>query len=188
MFYLFDVHYIWFFLENSFASDLNETVEGIGVEYDIEDKLENSQSDEIMEVGLQDDDVLSTDRSPKGNTFQDIQNCIKEANPGDTIKLTGRYYANSKDSVINIDQKLKITSNSGATLDGKGISSIFKIRSGGADTSIYNLKFINAEGEHGSAIHIYAKNVLVENCAFEDNHAEFGEFYPLIINCMVLKI
>ena len=163
-----------FFLENSFASDLNETVDGIGMEYDIEDKLENSQSDEIMEVGLQDDDVLSKDISPKGNTFQDIQECINDANPGDTIKLTGIYYANSKDSVINIDQNLTITSDSGATLDGKGISSIFKIRTDGAYTSIYNLKFINAEGDHGSAIRIYAKNVLVENCAFEDNHADFG--------------
>lgn len=84
---------VGFSAENSFAAELNDTVDEIGIESDDIAKLENSQENEILEANSDDNDVLSAERTVTGNTFKDIQNAIDKANPGDSIKLNGEYYS-----------------------------------------------------------------------------------------------
>ena len=161
-------------IEDSYAAELNEKGNGPIMELNIEDKLGNSQANEILEVDKSSGNVLSTDYSVDGRTFHDIQNVINNARAGDTIYLTGDYSANGSESTINIDKRLTITSTSSATLDGEDISSIFNITGDAHGTVISNLRFIHAEGDVGSAVYILAKNVNVDNCIFENNHANHG--------------
>ena len=162
-----------FGVENSFAADLNETVDEIGLESDDTVKLENSQTKQIMEVGSQDsNETLQATRTPSGNTYQSIKDAIDAASAGDTIKLSGTYYSNGNQIVIN--KKLNIMSDNSATLDGKHLSVAFQINENGAGTTFKNLKFINGEGTAGSAIRIFAKNIHITDCIFEDNHGTVG--------------
>ena len=162
-----------FGVENSFAADLNETVDEIGLESDDTVKLENSQTKQIMEVGSQDsNETLQATRMPNGNTYQSIKDAIDAASAGDTIKLSGTYYSNGNQIVIN--KKLNIMSDNSATLDGKHLSVAFQINENGAGTTFKNLKFINGEGTAGSAIRIFAKNIHITDCIFEDNHGTVG--------------
>lgn len=160
-------------IDNSFAVELNDTVDDIGLESDNANELENSQDNEILEADSHDsNEILGQERSPSGNIYESIQQVVNEANPGDTIVLNGYYY--SKGNPIKITKPLTITSNSMATLDGKHLSQAFRVYDGAAGTVFRNIKFVNGEGEIGSGIVLFAKNVRIENCIFEDNHAELG--------------
>ncbi len=161
------------FVEESFAADINETVDEVGLESNDINELENSQKNDVLEANSQDSsEVLGQQRVPDGNIYSSIQSAINAANPGDTILLNGYYY--SKGSAITVNKPVTITSNSMATLDGKHLSQAIIISNGGAGTVIKNVKFINGEGETGSGILVNAKNVRIENCIFEDNHAQLG--------------
>lgn len=161
-------------LEDTYAADLNKTSRGLNMELNIEDKLENSQNYEILEVDNGNEDILTASYVVEGRTFQDIQNKINSAREGDQIILVGDYHANGRDSTISVNKRLTITSTSSATLDGEGISGIFYIEYEAAGTVLSNLRFINAEKDMGSAIYINSKNVVVDNCVFENNHCDRG--------------
>ena len=170
------------FVEDSFALDLNETVDEIELESNDINELENSQENNVLEANSQDQsEVLGQQRTPDGNTYASIQDTINAAKPGDTILLKDYYYSkgnpitiNKQGSPITINKPVTVTSNSMATLDGKHLSQAIIINDGGAGTVFKNIKFINGEGKIGSGIIVNAKNVRIENCIFEDNHAELG--------------
>lgn len=156
-------------VENSYALELNDTVDGMGVDSDNTVKLENSQ-DEILEVDSQ--DILKSTIKPKKNTYKSIQEAIDSAKAGDTIKLSGKYYSNGEQIVIS--KKLTLTADKTAILDGKHLSRAFHVKVKGEGSVFKNIKFINGNAKYGSAIYIKSKNVHVENCIFEDNHANKG--------------
>ena len=159
---------VGFNVENSFAVELNDTLDEISLESDNVVKLENSQTNEILEANSQDDEnVLGAERTVKGKTFDDIQKVIKEAKSGDTIKLTGEYY--STGSNIVVDKKLFIIGTSSTVLDGKGLSRIMSLTEDAPGTQIKNIKFTNGKTTVGSAIYIRPKNVLIDNCIIENN-------------------
>ena len=159
-------------VENSFAVELNDTADEIGLESNNAEQLENSQANEILEVDSQDGhDVLGV--TPKGNIYKSIQDAVNSASAGDTIKLSGTYHSNGKDCIV-INKRLNFIADSTATLDGRHLSTAFSVNSGGAGSVFKNLKFINGEGNLGSAVLVHAKNVRIENCIFEDNHAVLG--------------
>ena len=161
-------------VESSYAAELNDTADEISLESNNVEKLENSQKNEILEANSQDsNEVLGATKTPTGNIYKSIQDAINSANAGDTIKLSGTYHSNGNDRII-IDKQLTIMADSTATLDGKNLCTAFFVKSGGAGTVFKNLKFINGKGDVGSVIWIEAKNVRVENCIFEDNHANYG--------------
>ena len=160
--------------ENSFAVELNDTVGEMGLESDNVGKLENSQNNEILEVSQDSNDILGATIEPKEKTYKSIRQAVKSANNGDTIKLSGTYYA-SGDEVITINKPLTITADSTATLNGNHLSMAFAIEESGAGTVINNIKFIYGNGKAGSCIFVKAKNVKITDCIFEDNHApQFG--------------
>ncbi|MBQ6351045.1 MAG: DUF11 domain-containing protein [Methanobrevibacter sp.] len=161
-------------LEVNYASDLNEDGNGLGMKLNIQDKLENSQTDELLEVDTDNGNILTANYVVEGRTFQDIQNMIDGASVGDKIILVGDYHSNGRESTVNITKRLTITSTSTATLDGKGISGILAVDNRAAGSVISNLKFINAHKEQGSALFINAKDVVVDNCCFENNRAYHG--------------
>ena len=157
------------FVEDSFALDLNETVDEIELESNDINELENSQENNVLEANSQDQsEVLGQQRTPDGNTYASIQDTINAAKPGDTILLKDYYY--SKGNPITINKPVTITSNSMATLDGKHLSQAIIINDGGAGTVFKNIKFINGEGKIGSGIIVNAKNVRIENCIFEEEY------------------
>ena len=161
-------------LEVNYASDLNEDGNGLNMKLNIQDKLENSQTDELLEVDTDNGNILTANYVVEGRTFQDIQNMIDGASVGDKIILVGDYHSNGRESTVNITKRLTITSTSTATLDGKGISGILAVDNRAAGSVISNLKFINAHKEQGSALFINAKDVVVDNCCFENNRAYHG--------------
>ena len=160
-----------FAVESSFAADFNDTVDEVSLEIDNPEKLENSQENQIKEVDTQ--DQLSATFTPSTNTYKSIQEKVNAAKSGDTILLSGTYYSSGNDC-IKIDKKLTIKADSSATLDGKGLSNAFRVTEGGAGTVFKNLKFINGHSTAGSAIYVAAKNVQIEKCIFEKNHADRG--------------
>lgn len=161
-------------VEDSFAVDLNETDGEIGLESDDINGLENSQNNNVLDVDSQDSqDMLAAVHTPSGNIYSSIQEKVNAAKSGDTIMLKGTYHSNGNDQIV-IDKQLTITAEGTATLDGKHLSTAFLVKQNGAGTVFRNLKFINGEGDKGSAVILDAKNVHIENCIFEDNHANNG--------------
>ncbi|MBO6124014.1 MAG: DUF11 domain-containing protein [Methanobrevibacter sp.] len=152
-------------VENSYAVDLNETLDDMGTHLDSDAKLENSQDNEILEGDNSDNGVLTAGSI---KSFGDIKNLIDGAHNGDTIYLSGTYQPKDKKSQVIIDKSVTIIGTENTVLDGNHISSIFKITA--PNVSVKNIKFINANGGTGSAIRISAKNVLIDNCAFDGNH------------------
>ncbi|MBR4448151.1 hypothetical protein [Methanobrevibacter sp.] len=158
-------------MEYSCAADVNESSDEIGIDLDVEDKQVNSQDNEILEVDLEEsEEFLEATRTPTGNQYRNIQDEVDAAREGDTILLKGTYYSNGNDT-ISISKRLIITGDGTAVLDGKQLSTAFNIEEGAAGTIFSNLKFINGNGNLGSAVYVAAKNVKIENCVFEDNHA-----------------
>ncbi|WP_405307242.1 hypothetical protein [Methanobrevibacter sp.] len=161
-------------VEDSFAVDLNETDGEIGLESNDINELENSQENNVLEVDSQDfENELGAVHTPSGDSYSNIQEKVNAARDGDTILLKGNYHSNGNDRIV-IDKKLTITADNMATLDGKHLSTAFFVKENGAGTVFRNLKFINGEGNIGSAVIIHSKNVHIENCIFEDNHANHG--------------
>jgi len=163
-----------FAVEDSFAADLNETADEMGLESDNMAELENSQDNNVLEVDSQDyENELGAVHTPSGNNYANIQEKVNAASPGDTILLKGTYHSNGNDRIL-INKRLTIAGDGIATLDGMHLSTAFFVNENGAGTVFKNLKFINGEGELGSAIIIDSKNVHIEKCIFEDNHADSG--------------
>lgn len=158
-------------VENSFAADLNDTSDEMGMVRDDGNIQVNSQENQLR-AGDTQDDLLGATRTPSGQKFSDIQTCINEASAGDTILLSGTYTATDANSRIKINKKLTITSSSTAVLNGKDVTRIFRINATGV--TIKNLKFINAYGDTGAAIKTFAKNTLIQDCTFENNHCFKG--------------
>ena len=153
-------------VDHTYAVDLNESVgDDLGVELDVEDKLENSQNNEMLQASY----------TLNGGKFQDIQDAINNANSGDVIKLKGTFVATSQDDAIKISKPLTITSTSSATLNAKNLTYIFNVRSGAAGTVISNLKFVNGYSQvEGGAMRVMAKSVTIDNCEFENNYANIS--------------
>ena len=113
-----------FFIEDSFAVDLNESVSEMGSEIDIE-SVENSQENEVLEVETNDSQVLSATHTVSGNSFSDIRTAVRNSNSGDTIKLSGTYYSDGNS--ITINKKVTIDGGSKTVLDAKHLFNIFYI-------------------------------------------------------------
>lgn len=156
-------------MEDSSAADIDGDAYEMGVESDVNDKLINSQDNEVMEVNSQDNVLTAQERTPGGHTFKDIKTCIDKSSDGDTIVLSGTYTPTDNKSYVYVNKKVTITSKNGATLDGKGMSGIFRVTADGV--TITNLKFVNGKDESGGAIRDWACDLTIENCVFEDNHA-----------------
>ena len=143
-------------VENSYAVDLNETLDDMGTHLDSDAKLENSQDNEILEGDNSDNGVLTAGSI---KSFGDIKNLIDGAHNGDTIYLSGTYQPKDKKSQVIIDKSVTIIGTENTVLDGNHISSIFKITA--PNVSVKNIKFINANGGTGSAIRISAKKIMI---------------------------
>ena len=154
-------------IEDSVAVELNESVSEMGSDIDIQ--LENSQANDILGVDNQDSDVLTAQITVNGNKYSDIKTAVNNANSGDTIKLSGTYYASDNESYITVNKPLHFVGSGSAVLDGRNLSHAFHVLEGAKGTTFKDIKFINGYAFTGSAIHVGAKNVVVENCVFEKN-------------------
>ena len=187
-------------IENTYAADIDQNSTCGENIIKIEDKLGNSHiDDEILKqidskntsdlnvicadlnssnsgidekLGISNDnEILGKTYTLKDGTFGDIQDAIKKASAGDTIKLSGTFKPDSDDSKIKVTKRLTITSDSVATLNGLQKMNIMRLYEDAQGTVIKNIKFINSNGTRGGALRVSTKNVLVENCVFQNNHA-----------------
>ena len=159
-------------VENSYAVDFNESGD-LGLDIDVEDKLENSQEDQMVLLNSNENNRLGQNIQVNQGTFDDIRTAISRANNDDTIELNGNFASGSSDDVIVVNKRLTFTSSSQATLDAQNQCTIFKITSGGAQSTFKNLKFVNGHtSERGGAVFVSAKLVTFDNCVFENNHAD----------------
>ncbi len=144
---------------------------------------------------------LSDSISVSGNTFEDIQNAIKGANEGDTIKLSGTYIGNG--SVITISKPLTISGADNTVLDAKGLGGIFYASSdvvfknlmligvkdvedssnggaiyfGSGNCSVLGCDFVNCSASNGGAIYLRSCNSSVVDCRFINCSANSDSFY-----------
>jgi len=144
-------------VDGIYASDNNQTDDGFKLDKNTQDKLKNSQINNLKENTH--DDILKAN----GGTFQTIRDKIKSTPDGGTLVLDGIYTASNSDDVIVVNKPITITSNSPTILNGMGISQIFKFKSKAAGSTISNLKFINGYAVKGGAILIEGKDISVFN-------------------------
>lgn len=126
------------------------------------------------------DDTLSTTHTVYGNTFDDIQIAIDNAQEGDTIELSGNYIGNG--SEIRIDKSLNIQGNGNAILDANKKSSVFCISSE-KTTNIINLFIFNS---NDTAVYSFKPDSLVcLNCTFINNVGRYGGAlkFGTAVNC-----
>ena len=127
------------------------------------------------------DDIISLDNNieepesvdARGNTFDDIQKTINDAQINSTINLNGTYTGLKE---ITIKKDITLEGN-GATLDGQHSSRILKIKSG--NVVLKNINFINAKTmTNGGAIYSNGKLTII-NCSFINNsvHFEYDWYY-----------
>ncbi|MDO5831703.1 MAG: hypothetical protein Q4Q14_02595, partial [Methanobrevibacter sp.] len=159
-------------IENSYAVDLNESGD-LGFEINVEDKLENSQDNQMVLMNSNEKDVLGQTIRVNDGTFDNIRTAISSAKNDDIIELNGNFKASSSDDVIEVNKRLTFTSPSQATLDAQNYCTIFKVTSGGAQSTFKNLKFVNGYNDNrGGAVLVSARLVTFDNCVFENNHAD----------------
>jgi len=130
--------------------------------------IENKDYLEESTLELSNDDMVSKSHSLNGGSFSDIRDIISKASSGDTIKLSGKFSSDGK--IINVNKKLKFTSDNGVTFDGKSKSGIFYLKNNAKGSSFYNFKFINGKRSVASAVFVNCKDVTFDNCKFEKNH------------------
>ena len=154
-------------VDGIYASDNNQTDDGFKLDKNTQDKLKNSQINNLKENTH--DDILKAN----GGTFQTIRDKIQSTPDGGTLVLDGIYTASNSDDVIVVNKPITITSNSPTILNGMGISQIFKFKSKAAGSTISNLKFINGYAVKGGAILIEGKDITVSKCIFEENKVSY---------------
>ena len=170
-------------LDDVCASDLNQSMDGIQSELNIKDKLGNSQED-IVNMNLeegdqlsvsQDGDVLGSTIEVSGGSFTKVRNAINNANPGDTIKLKGNYYAEKEFDQIRINKQITLTADSRATFDAKGLTHVFVIQENAKKSTFNNLKIVNGyRNGNGAGMYINASGITIKNCIFQNNNALAG--------------
>lgn len=150
-------------IDDTYAYDVDEDNVYSGLELDDVDKLENSQNNEI----------ISETHSINGGTFKDIQNKINKAKNGDIIDLSGEFTPDTPGGSIILNKSITLKSSSSATLNGMGNTQIMSVKATGVGSHIENLKFINGYStSEGGSLRISAKSLVIDNCIFENNHAE----------------
>ena len=133
---------------------------------DVEDKLENSQSNDLLQQNTWNFNNLA---------YSELQNYIfNNVTDGDTICLEGEFYADKENSPIYLFKNVTITSNSKATFDSRGISSAFVIQDGSQGSVFSNLMFKNGKGFSGTAFLIMGSDITIKNCDFSNNYATFS--------------
>lgn len=147
-----------------------------------------------------------------GDSFDDIQNAVKNASDNDLIQLEGNYYSNRK--AINIDKSVTIQgSANGTVLNAKKLSKVFVIKADNVvlkDLTIensygsailseysggkYNLNIINCtfknnleENDGGIIFHTNYGNLTVINSTFENNEADYGGAIYSVSNVKVIN-
>ena len=183
-------------MDDAYAADLNESADVIISELNIEDKLENSQTNTNLEVesklgvaqsgtdleventlGASQNNLLSANEIKllNGGTFKTIRDAIKNAKSGTTVKLAGTFKAEKDYDPIILTTKLTFITDSSAILDGKNRSPIFIVNSTAAGTTFKNLEIKNGyRSGAGSGIYVRAENVKIYNCNFHDNVGHHG--------------
>ena len=132
------------------------------------------------------DQELSSDVNVLGeneDSFTKLSDDVLDVHDG-IVNLTKNYKFNSNDddykegisisglSVDGQDSGLTINGN-GHYIDGSNLARIFKVSSG--TVTLKNIKFINGNSpkeENGGAILLTSGKLIIEDCIFENNHAD----------------
>ena len=147
---------------------------------DIEDKCQSDVENEVLANENSPDEKLSATISINGGTFDDIQNAVDGANPGDTLELSGTFQSTGK--MINIPKNMTIKGNPNAVLDAKKSSGIIHFT--GENLYISGLTFKNSNCVDG-AVHTgkYLEDVYGEDYDYSNfNHAQNLKFS--VVNCI----
>ena len=139
--------------------------------------------DEINVNTVEESDILGSSING-GKTFDELQNIIQNANPGDVININNDYYC----SQTNVTDGIYIFNN--VTIDGKGhffdgngsnMSNLFVAY--GNNIVLKNIKFINWNLDDYDGIILWGgDNGTIQNCTFENNYAFDGEIIDWIGN------
>ncbi|MBQ6512238.1 Cna B-type domain-containing protein, partial [Methanobrevibacter sp.] len=109
-----------------------------------------------------------------GNTFQDIQNAVNAASPGEIIYLRNVTYTNANSNSILINKNVTIIGAGESVLDAQGKSGIIRIE-GTPSVVLENIAFKNGNTNQGGAINAGGSTLSVNDCHFENNTANQGK-------------
>ena len=132
------------------------------------------------------DNIIQSNISVSGDSFNDIQNVVNLANENDTLILSGVYKC--KNNHITVSKSLNFIGENNATLDANYISCIINITQDSRLT-FNNINFINAKN---SAINMYIPDlfsecrskIIINNCTFINNEGT-GEGAVYVYECIV---
>lgn len=167
-----------------------------------DDVMEMDSVSDFEEYGISDDNLLESTVTVSGNTFDDIETAIDNANKNDVIKLSGTY--SSKGSSIYIDKSVTLQGSSAsnkATLDAKGLSGIilashdikitlkniiFKNFDGDAVSAygitVSNCNFLNGNGHAINLIESSSSTLSIKNSNFQSNNGDYAPAIYLYLN------
>ena len=157
------------------ALDLNDTSDTINMIGSEANGDVNAIDEDIL--GNSQQDILSQPNTITLNNgkFSDIQNLIHyNLSDGDKLILNGLFTTDTPQSHISVYKNITFTSTSGATFDAKNLSRIFFVENVASGSSFSNFIFKNACEVYGGAFYINGKDVVIENCLFQDNYASMA--------------
>ena len=142
--------------------------------------LQEESAETDIEQSTDDDETLNEhDVAQSNGLFSEISDKIRTSHPGEAIFLGGRTYDGQGSEIIVDVDGLTIMGGSDwndpsySTLDARGLSRIFNIKSSGI--TIKNIKLINGNStENGGAIYWKSGSGSIYDCIFENNNAFIG--------------
>lgn len=134
------------------------------------------------------DDINGNDAnagSTNESSLKSISKAVEASHENSTIILNDGTYTGSKNTRITIDKALTFEGRENTVIDGENTNYIFTITNN-AKVTFKNIKFISAykspesysinypDSVYGSAIEIRNANVIIDNCAFENNQVAYS--------------
>ncbi len=165
-------------------NNLNDSVDIISGDYKYLGKTEyNSNLTKFIPVEDYTFNVNSVERTSSilgadpdvisGDSFQDIQTAINNAEAESTIYLDGITYTQNTNNIIQISKPITIIGTGSTVLDAQRRSRIFTIAQQVTGVNIQGITFVNGNADNGGALYINGgcNNIVVTDCVFKDNTA-----------------
>ena len=144
----------------------------------------NTLNHDEINVNMVEESYILESSINGGKTFDELQNIIQNANPGDVININNDYYCSQTNGTDGIYIFNNVTiDGKGHFFDGNGSSMSNLFVAYGNNIVLKNIKFINWNMDDTNGIILWGgDNGTIQNCTFENNYAFDGEIIDWIGN------
>lgn len=145
---------------------------------------ENGTLNHETDVNIQDESDLLKNSINGGKTLDELEEIVKNANPGDVINLNNDYNCSQTNNTygINIFDNVTINGN-GHFFDGNGSNMSNLFVAYGSNIVLKNIQFINWNlNDYNDIILWGGDNGTIQNCTFKNNYVLDGELIDWVGN------